>query len=43
MVKVQWQGVELLIKPPDGTQPGGKFRAVLPDCDGNGGKLEWKE
>ena len=43
LVEAEWQGVKLLIKPPDGTQPGGKFRAMLPDYDGNGGKLEWKK
>jgi hypothetical protein len=43
MVEAVWQGVKLRIKPPAGLQPGGKFRAVLPDTDGNGGKLEWKD
>ena len=43
MVEVVWQEVVLLIKPPDGTKPGGKFRAALPGYDGNGRKLEWKE
>ena len=43
MVEVVWQGVVLLIKPPDGIKPGGRFRAALPDYDANGGKMEWKD
>jgi len=42
-VEAEWQGVVLLVAPPEGLQPGGKFRAVLPDWDNDGRRLLWKE
>jgi hypothetical protein len=43
LVEAEWQGVVLLVAPPEGLQPGGKFRAVLPDWDSDGRRLLWKE